>query len=108
MSPAFKVLSLSQRTARLAVREQLALPEQACRELLRTLRSTPGLTDLPVLSTCNRTEIYYCAEHTQSELIFKALGQVLGRVVSAEQAAHFVHITDADAATQHLFEWRWG
>ncbi len=104
MSPAFHVLSLSQRTAPLAVREQLALDEAACRQLLRTLRAAPGLTDVLVLSTCNRTEIYYCAGQEQSATLLDALGQVLGRVVSAEQAAHFVHLHGAEAASRHLLE----
>ena len=104
MSLAFKVLSLSQRTAPLAVREQLALNEAACRQLLRILRAEPGLSDVLVLSTCNRTEIYYCAEREQAALVLAALGQVLGRAVTEWQAAHFVRLTDAEAATQHLFE----
>ena len=104
MSPAFKVLSLSQRTAPLAVREQLALNEAACRQLLRLLRAEPGLTDVLVLSTCNRTEIYYRAKQARAALVLAALGQVLGRAVTGWQAAHFVSIIDAEAATRHLFE----
>lgn len=103
MSPAFQVLSLSQRIAPLAIREQLALDEAGSRRLLRMLRAVPGLTDALVLSTCNRTEIYYCAGREQSATILDALGQVLGRAVSAHQAAHFVH-QSGEAATRHLFE----
>ncbi|AHJ95360.1 glutamyl-tRNA reductase [Hymenobacter swuensis] len=104
MNPNFHVFSLSQRAAPLAVREQLALNEAACRQLLRTLRTAPGLTDVLVLSTCNRTEIYYCAGQEQTAVLLDALGQVLGRVVSARQAAYFVHLHDAEAATRHLFD----
>ena len=76
MTHPFKAVGLSYKTAPLAIRELIALDEPACRRFLDTLHQQLGLSDLLVLSTCNRTEIYYAAERDQSPAIIEALGQL--------------------------------
>ena len=104
MSHPFKAVSLSFKKAPLAIRELLALDEPACRRFLHTLHHELGLTDLLVLSTCNRTEVYYAAEQDQSVDIILALGQLKGRPDVALFAAYFDVLSTADEAVQHLFE----
>jgi len=79
----FRALSLSYKYAPLAVREHLALDEEASRLLLRMLRQEMELTDLLVLSTCQRTEVYYAAEHDYNGQIIQALGRVKHTVIPA-------------------------
>ena len=59
MNQRFKVVSLTHQQAPLAIRDLVALDESACRALLLALGQELGLTDVLVLSTCNRTEVYY-------------------------------------------------
>ena len=100
----FKALSLSYKKAPLAIRELIALDEAACRRFLHSLHHDLGLTDLLVLSTCNRTEVYYAAEHDQSKAIITALGHLKGLPDSHAYAPYFDVLDTYEAAVQHLFE----
>jgi glutamyl-tRNA reductase len=104
MSHPFKAVSLSFRNAPLAIRELLALDEAACRRFIGQLRSELHLTDLLVLSTCNRTEIYYAHDDDYSAAIIRALGELKHRPDAASFASYFDLYPDAEAATRHLFE----
>ena len=73
MNQRFKVVCLTHRHAPLAIRELWALNEPACRALLLTVSQDLGLADVLVLSTCNRTEVYYSAAHDHSAAILSAL-----------------------------------
>jgi len=104
MTHPFKAVSLSFKKAPLAIRELLSLDEAACRRFLHTLHHELGLSDLLVLSTCNRTEVYYAAEDDRSREIILALGDLKGRADVAQFLPYFDLLTTADAAVQHLFE----
>jgi glutamyl-tRNA reductase len=104
MSHPFKAVSLSFKKAPLAIRELLSLDEAACRRFLHTLHLELGLSDLLVLSTCNRTEVYYTAEDDRSREIILALGDLKDRADIGQFLPYFDLLPDADAAVQHLFE----
>jgi len=55
----FKAISLSHKTAPLEIRELVALNEDSCKELLVKIKEITDASELLILSTCNRTEIYY-------------------------------------------------
>ena len=52
------LLGTSHKTAPLAVRERVALPEARAEAFLRELAAHPEIREAVVLSTCNRTELY--------------------------------------------------
>jgi glutamyl-tRNA reductase len=104
MSHPFKAISLSFRKAPLAIRELLALDESACRRFLQQLRTELHLTDLLVLSTCNRTEVYYAHDDDYSAAIIRALGNLKQRPDASSFAPYFDLYLEPEAATQHLFE----
>ena len=52
------LLGTSYKTAPLAVRERVALPERRADAFLRELAAHPEIREAVVLSTCNRTELY--------------------------------------------------
>ena len=64
MSNNFKSLSLSYKKASIELREALSLDEKSIKSFLKTVSDLFPITDLMLLSTCNRTEIYYCSEKT--------------------------------------------
>ena len=103
MNQHFNVLSLTHQQAPLAIREQVALTEANCRALLLVLSQELGLTDLLVLSTCNRTEVYYRAAPGRSGAVLGALARLKNLPHSAQLAAYFVQLS-GPAAVQHLFE----
>ena len=52
------VLGVNHKTACVDVREQVALNDDGCQDLARTLVDHPGVGEAVVVSTCNRTEVY--------------------------------------------------
>jgi glutamyl-tRNA reductase len=101
MTQNFKSLALSYKTAPLAVREQVSLNEAGAKQLLHFLRDYTPASDLLVVSTCNRTEIYYASEKDLSEDIFKGLTLIKNPEKGFEQ--HFAKF-EATASIRHLFE----
>lgn len=106
MSHLFKAVTLTHRRAPLAVREQVALDEAGCRRLLLTLQDElPDATDLLIVSTCNRTEIYYAASADFTEAILAALAREKRLpAILHELRPYFTSVLDAEIATRHLFD----
>lgn len=75
--------------------------ETAGKELLNFIRNYTTATDVLVVSTCNRTEIYYYAENDFSTEIFRGLALIKGLEAGFDQ--HFTTLQDLQAV-QHLFE----
>ncbi len=57
--PVFSCLGLNYRTCPVAVREQFSVPKSRLAEACRALRELPEIEECVLLSTCNRTEVYY-------------------------------------------------
>ncbi|MBT1705911.1 glutamyl-tRNA reductase [Chryseosolibacter indicus] len=101
MTNNFKSLALTYKTAPLEIREQVSLNEAAAKRLLNFLRDFTSATDVLVVSTCNRTEIYYSAEKDLSDEIFKGLALI--KDLEPGFQAYFAKF-EGKAAVQHLFE----
>ncbi|HEX6892042.1 MAG TPA: glutamyl-tRNA reductase [Chryseolinea sp.] len=101
MTQNFKALALTYKTAPVAIREQVSLNEEASKRLLHFIRDYTTATDVLVVSTCNRTEIYYLADQDYSNTIFKGLSIIKNTPEDLEQ--HFTRFADQDAI-QHLFD----
>lgn len=101
MTENFKSLALSYKTAPLKIREQVSLNEAGAKQLLHFLRDYTSASDVLVVSTCNRTEIYYISEKDLSEDIFKGLTFIKNPDGGFEQ--HFAKY-EGTACIRHLFE----
>ncbi|WP_207431534.1 glutamyl-tRNA reductase [Sabulibacter ruber] len=99
----FKALTLSYRHAPIAVREAVALNEIGCRNLLDKIKEFTQSQDVLVLSTCNRTEVYYAAEQDYSKEIIKLIALEKGFIATSEIAPYFKHLTRPQETVQHLF-----
>lgn len=103
MKQSFKAVSLSYKKAPLAIRELLTLDEATCSRLLERLHDHLGLTDVLVLSTCNRTEVYYTADTDNSAAIVDTLSE-LKEIDAGSYYSYFTIFNSAAEAVQHLFE----
>ncbi len=101
MTANFRLLALTYKTAPVSVREQVSLNESGTKQLLNFLREFTAVTEALIVSTCNRTEIYYCAEADQSTDIFKGLKLLKNPEEGFER--HFAKY-DGQTAVSHLFE----
>jgi glutamyl-tRNA reductase len=55
----FNILGINHKTAPVALREKVAFSEDRLVAALRTLRQESGIAEVVILSTCNRTEVYW-------------------------------------------------
>src|SRR5260370_23378082 len=65
---AFSILGINHRTAPVALREKVAFSEDRLLGALRTLRQQTGVTEVVILSTCSRAEVYWAGSATGAEL----------------------------------------
>jgi glutamyl-tRNA reductase len=64
----FNILGINHKSAPVALREKVAFSEDRLAAALRTLRQENGIAEVVILSTCNRTEVYWTGLATGAEL----------------------------------------
>ncbi|HEV7349073.1 glutamyl-tRNA reductase [Telluribacter sp.] len=100
----FKSVSLSYRIAPLAIREQIALNEEGAKALMLRIREFFDVSDVLVVSTCNRTEVYYSSSENLNEEFIKLLLIQNGITDVSQYLPYFEQFADGDQAVRHLFE----
>ncbi|WP_247236293.1 glutamyl-tRNA reductase [Telluribacter sp. SYSU D00476] len=100
----FKSVSLSYKVAPLAIREQIALNEEGAKALMLRIREFFDVSDVLVVSTCNRTEIYYSASENLNEELIKLLLIQNGITDVHAFLPYFEQFGNGDEAVRHLFE----
>ncbi len=104
MQNLFKSVSLSYKTAPLAVREQVALNEEEIKRFSLKIREFFDIQEILIVSTCNRTEVYYVSAENRNEAIIKLLLLEKGLTDLATYFAYFQQFNTQAEAVQHLFE----
>jgi glutamyl-tRNA reductase len=102
MQENFRALILTYKMAPVAVREQVSLNEEGVKNLLTFAQSYTSASDVLVVSTCNRTEIYYQAERDHRAEFLNGLRLIKG--ISVEEADGYFVDLKGEAAIRHLFE----
>jgi len=101
MTQNFKALALTYKSAPVEVREQVSLNEVAAKKLHQFIKNYTSATDVLIVSTCNRTEVYYLADQDFSLEIFKGLSLIKNCQPGFED--YFSKLSGAEAVL-HLFE----
>jgi glutamyl-tRNA reductase len=97
------VVGLSHKSAPIAVRELLALPEAEIPEFLRALVKTEEVGEALIVSTCNRVELVAASSgpHDDLEAVSKACIRALGQ--RAPGVATHLYAHTGGRAVKHLF-----
>lgn len=103
MKEGFKVLSLSYKKAPVEIREVLSIDDTLAKVFLAEFNQIAEANDLLILSTCNRTEIYYSADRDLSLEIISFLGTKKGLNNPSQYLQYFDSILHADTAAEYLF-----
>jgi glutamyl-tRNA reductase len=104
MHQQFKAISISYKKAPLHIREMVALNEDSSKRLINTLKEILDLSEALVLSTCNRTEIYYSSSTDLSSQIVKLLC-VQNGLANSDTVHEYVEVIDShNEAVKYLFE----
>lgn len=104
MSASFKAVSLSYQTSPIHVRESVAFNENECKALLKLVQDCIPASDILVLSTCNRTEVYYQAEQDYAAQIIGLIALQKGIADKTTLTAYFKVIHVAEETLMHLFQ----
>ncbi|MFC0184435.1 glutamyl-tRNA reductase [Pseudarcicella hirudinis] len=104
MQNQFKAFSLSYKSAPLSVREQVALNEGESKNFALMLKDLFGIQESLIVSTCNRTEIYYISDKNYSGDIIKSLLIQKGITNTEDYLSYFEIFQSQEEAVKHLFE----
>jgi glutamyl-tRNA reductase len=103
MAENFKVATLSYKNAPLALREKLVLDQNQTASFYFHLKGKLNITESFILSTCNRTEIYYKSENVLTQEIVTLLAAEKGLDVS-EIKDYFEEIVLQHEVIKYIFE----
>lgn len=103
MQTRFRVVSLSHKSAPVNIRELISLDEVAIERLLLKLKEFFSVSDALVLSTCNRTEVYYSHESDLSVELIKLIGIERGLTDAISYLDYFQVLNNESEAVTHLF-----
>jgi glutamyl-tRNA reductase len=103
MHTKFRALSLSHKTAPVHIRELISLDEASIQRILLKLKEFFSLGDVLVLSTCNRTEVYYTHSLDLSTEIIKLIGLEKGLTDVINYLDYFEVFNKDRQAISHLF-----
>lgn len=104
MHNSFKSISLSYKNASVEIRGLLSLDNDDCKTVLDNIKTLTDIPEAIVLSTCNRTEIYYNSEQSKEDELIKIIGLSKGLTKITDYKDHFNIINDHNGAINHLFE----
>ena len=78
VNPTFKAISISYKKAPVAIREIIALDEAIVKEILAEVSDIISVDELLILSTCNRTEVYYSSKNDCTDSLISFIGRKKG------------------------------
>ena len=94
------VLGINHRTAPVEVRSQVAFPPDRLGQALTELRGLDAVDEAAILSTCNRTELYWAGPESPDEQVVDWLTGYHG-LAPNQLSRHVYRYTD-DIAVQHV------
>lgn len=99
------VIGISYKIAPLEIREQFSFSKDEIVPFSELLQQETEIADLVLLSTCNRTEIYFSQNKHDSQTAFELLYEVIKKFkgVSDHCWQYFYHRSNT-GAVRHLFE----
>ncbi|KOH43497.1 glutamyl-tRNA reductase [Sunxiuqinia dokdonensis] len=98
------VVGLSHKSAPVHIREKFALNKEEYTDLSQTILKNKNIGELVIISTCNRTELYFTAEECCSPGAFHILFHYLKKHINEEDGfeSHFYQY-ETKNAVNHLF-----
>ncbi|WP_420580576.1 glutamyl-tRNA reductase [Reichenbachiella sp.] len=99
----FKAVSLSYKNTPVDVREMVAFDEAQSKQFLELIEDYSEISEALIVSTCNRTEVYYSSPSDHYETIIKLIGVVKGMSNISDFKKSFTNLNEHNQAVQHLF-----
>lgn len=100
----YKAIGISYKSCPIEIREILSLDEGQAKQLIKLVKDSTDATELLVLSTCNRTELYYACDEDISIELLKCLGVIKGLLNITDYQNYFTFLNDHNTAVRHMFD----
>jgi glutamyl-tRNA reductase len=98
-------LGINHNTAAVAIRERVAFAPETLGEALLDACASAGLQELVILSTCNRTELYFTAADAPDDAAQRALAWLASyHHLSGADIAQNCYQFHEEAALQHMIQ----
>lgn len=99
------VIGISYKTAPLEIRERFSFPKEDIVPFSELLQQETEIADLVLISTCNRTEIYFSQDKHDNQTAFELIYEVIKKFkrINDHCWQYFYHRSNA-GAVRHLFE----
>jgi len=97
------VIGVNHRTAPVELRERLAFPEPALPQALERFRETRGVLEGMILSTCNRTELIFVADHVSRAVEHTERFLEAWSGVPQAEFRPVLYVHTEEEAVRHLF-----
>ena len=98
------IIGLSHKSAPVHIREKFALDKNDCANLSQSIKENLYIEELVILSTCNRTEIYFKADQCCSSGAFNIILRQLRKYTGVdEEMDKLFYRYQYNEAIQHLF-----
>lgn len=98
------IIGLSHKTAPVHIREQFALNDEDNKALARKIYEGKHIDSILILSTCNRTEFFFCSKGCSSEVAFMTIIKHLINFTQASGCSkEFFYTYEHQDAVNHLF-----
>ena len=99
------VIGISYKTAPLEIREKFSFPKEEIVPFSELLQQETEIADLVLISTCNRTEIYFSQDKHDNQTAFELIYEVIKKYkgITDHCWQYFYHCSNT-GAVRHLFE----
>lgn len=94
-------IGLNYNTAPVSVREQLAFPAEILNLSLQQLWQSQKITEVAILSTCNRTEFYCEAENANQQVLIDWIAQ--SKQIAADDFTPYLYSYQDTQLIRHIF-----
>lgn len=99
------VIGISYKTAPLEIREQFSFSKDEIVPFSELLQQETEINDLVLLSTCNRTEIYFSQDKHDNQTAFELIYELIKKFKGVtDHCWHFFYHRSNIGAVRHLFE----
>ncbi|MEQ9232069.1 MAG: glutamyl-tRNA reductase, partial [Cyclobacteriaceae bacterium] len=102
MNQHFRFVGISHRDSPLDLREKLAFQEDNTKEFFKKLKEVHSISEAMIVSTCNRTEIYFSSVSPFEQEVVKLA--CIQKGLDYSEISPYLHMLNGTQAVEHLFK----
>ncbi|MCP4459578.1 MAG: glutamyl-tRNA reductase [Cytophagales bacterium] len=98
----FRAVGVSYHNTPIDIREKLAFLEETSKSFLEKLKAVHGIEEAIIISTCNRTEVYFSSDQALEQEVIKLM--CLEKGIEPDHVISYFNIYGHDEAIEQIFK----